>query len=57
VYEQVTGATTNIAAFRKKVLDEGIIEVTGARRKGGQHRAPDLYRRKGAGLQELKRTI
>lgn len=57
VYEQVTGSTTNIAAFRKKVLDEGIIEPTGRRRKGGQHRAPDLYRRKGPGLQELKRTI
>jgi len=57
VYEQVTGATTNIAAFRKKVLDEGIIEATGERRKGGQHRAPDLYRRKGAELQEMKRTI
>jgi 8-oxo-dGTP diphosphatase len=56
-YEQVTNSTTNIAAFRKKVLDEGIIELTGQRRKGGQHRAPDLYRRKGAGLQELKRTI
>lgn len=57
VYEQVTNSTTNIAAFRKKVLDEGMIEATGQRRKGGQHRAPDLYRRKGAGLQELKRTI
>jgi 8-oxo-dGTP diphosphatase len=57
VYEQVTGSTTNIAAFRKKVLDEGIIEPTGRRRTGGQHRAPDLYRRKGPGLQELKRTI
>lgn len=57
VYEQVTGSTTNIAAFRKKVLDEDIIEPTGERRKGGQHRAPDLYRRKGSGLQELKRTI
>ncbi|QJE01547.1 NUDIX hydrolase [Massilia forsythiae] len=57
VYEQVTGSNTNIAAFRKKVLDEGMIEPTGQRRTGGQHRAPDLYRRKGAGLQELKRTI
>jgi len=57
VYERVTGSTTNIAAFRKKVLDEDIIEATGTRRKGGQHRAPDLYRRKEAGLQELKRTI
>jgi 8-oxo-dGTP diphosphatase len=57
VYEQVTGSATNIAAFRKKVLDEDMIEPTGERRKGGQHRAPDLYRRKGAGLQELKRTI
>lgn len=57
VYEQVTGSTTNIAAFRKKVLDEGIVELTGERRKGGQHRAPDLYRRKGSGLQELTRTI
>jgi len=57
VYEQVTGSATNIAAFRKKVLDEDMIELTGERRKGGQHRAPDLYRRKGAGLQELKRTI
>ncbi|KQQ97162.1 NUDIX domain-containing protein [Massilia sp. Leaf139] len=57
VYEQVTGSTTNIAAFRKKVLDEGMIEPTGQRRKGGQHRAPDLYRRRGTGLQELKRTI
>lgn len=57
VYEQVTGSTTNIAAFRKKVLDEDIIEPTGEQRKGGQHRAPDLYRRKGSGLQELKRTI
>ena len=57
VYEQVTGTATNIAAFRKKVLDEDMIEATGERRKGGQHRAPDLYRRKGMGLQELKRTI
>lgn len=57
VYEQVTGSATNIAAFRKKVLDEDIIEPTGARRKGGQHRAPDLYRRKAPGLQEMKRTI
>jgi len=57
VYEQVTGSATNIAAFRKKVLDEDMIEATGERRKGGQHRAPDLYRRKGMGLQELKRTI
>lgn len=57
VYEQVTGSTTNIAAFRKKVLDEDIIEPTGTRRKGGQHRAPDLYRRKAPGLQEMKRTI
>lgn len=57
VYEQVTSSTTNIAAFRKKVLDEGIIEATGERRKGGQHRAPDLYRRREPGLQELKRTI
>lgn len=57
VYEQVTGSTTNIAAFRKKVLDEDMIEPTGQRRKGGQHRAPDLYRRKAEGLQELKRTI
>jgi ADP-ribose pyrophosphatase YjhB (NUDIX family) len=57
VYEQVTGSKTNIAAFRKKVLDEGMIESTGERRKGGQHRAPDLYRRSSAGLQELKRTI
>ena len=57
VYEQVTGSATNIAAFRKKVLDEDMIEATGQRRKGGQHRAPDLYRRKGPGLQELKRTI
>jgi len=57
VYEQVTDSTTNIAAFRKKVLDEDMIEATGERRKGGQHRAPDLYRRKGSGLQELKRTI
>jgi len=30
----VTGATTNIAAFRKKVLDEGIIALTGERRNG-----------------------
>lgn len=57
VYEQVTGSSTNIAAFRKKVLDEDIIEPTGQRRTGGQHRAPDLYRRKGAALQALKRTI
>jgi 8-oxo-dGTP diphosphatase len=57
VYEQVTNSTTNIAAFRKKVLDEDIIEPTGTRRKGGQHRAPDLYRRKAPGLQEMKRTI
>jgi 8-oxo-dGTP diphosphatase len=57
VYEQVTNAPTNIAAFRKKILDEGIIELTGARRKGGQHRAPDLYRRKDTGLKELKRMI
>jgi len=57
VYEQVTGSTTNLPAFRKKVLDEGIIEATGERRKGGQHRAPDLYRRKGSGVQNLKRTI
>jgi 8-oxo-dGTP diphosphatase len=57
VYEQVTGTATNIAAFRKKVLDEDIIEATGERRKGGQHRAPDLYRRKAPGLQEMKRTI
>lgn len=57
VYEQVTGSTTNVAAFRKKVLDEDIIEATGERRKGGQHRAPDLYRRKAPGLQEMKRTI
>jgi 8-oxo-dGTP diphosphatase len=57
VYEQVTGSITNIAAFRKKVLDEGMIETTGQRRTGGQHRAPDLYRRKGEGLQDLKRTI
>ena len=57
VYEQVTGAATNIAAFRKKVLDEDMIEPTGERRKGGQHRAPDLYRRREAGLQELKRTL
>lgn len=57
VYEQVTGSATNIAAFRKKVLDEDMIEPTGQRRKGGQHRAPDLYRRREAGLQELKRTI
>jgi len=57
VYEQVTGTATNIAAFRKKVLDEDIIEATGERRKGGQHRAPDLYRRKASGLQEMKRTF
>jgi len=57
VYEQVTASATNIAAFRKKVLDEGMIEPTGERRTGGQHRAPDLYRRKGSGLQALKRTI
>jgi 8-oxo-dGTP diphosphatase len=57
VYEQVTNSTTNIAAFRKKVLDEDMIEPTGERRKGGQHRAPDLYRRKGPGLQALKRTL
>lgn len=57
VYEQVTNAPTNIAAFRKKILDEGIIELTGERRKGGQHRAPDLYRRKDTGLKELKRMI
>ena len=57
VYERVTCSTTNIAAFRKKVLDEDMIELTGTRRKGGQHRAPDLYRRKAAGLQRLKRTI
>jgi 8-oxo-dGTP diphosphatase len=57
VYEQVTNSTTNIAAFRKKVLDEDIIEPTGNRRTGGQHRAPDLYRRKAPGLQEMKRTI
>jgi 8-oxo-dGTP diphosphatase len=57
VYEQVTGSTTNIAAFRKKVLDEDMIEPTGTRRTGGQHRAPDLYRRKAAGLQQLRRTI
>lgn len=57
VYEQVTDSATNIAAFRKKILDEGIIESTGQRRKGGQHRAPDLYRRKGTGLQEMKRTV
>lgn len=57
VYEQVTNSPTNIAAFRKKVLDEDMIELTGRRRKGGQHRAPDLYRRKEPGLQELKRTI
>ncbi len=57
VYEQVTNSRTNIAAFRKKVLDEGFIELTGQRRKGGQHRAPDLYRRKGAEVQALKRTL
>lgn len=57
VYEQVTGSTTNITAFRKKVLDEDMIEPTGTRRTGGQHRAPDLYRRKAAGLQQLRRTI
>lgn len=57
VYEQVTDSSTNIAAFRKKVLDEDIIELTGERRKGGQHRAPDLYQRKGADVQALKRTI
>jgi hypothetical protein len=34
-----------------------MIEPTGERRKGGQHRAPDLYRRKGPGLQALKRTL
>jgi 8-oxo-dGTP diphosphatase len=56
-YEQVTGAATNIAAFRKKVLDEEMIEPTGRRRTGGQHRAPDLYRRKDPGLRELTRTI
>jgi len=57
VYEQVTGVRTNSAAFRKKVLDEDMIAPTGQRRTGGQHRAPDLYRRKEAGLQALKRTI
>jgi 8-oxo-dGTP diphosphatase len=57
VYEQVTKSKKNESAFRTKVLKEGIIEFTGNQRRGAQSRAPDLYRRKALGLQQLKTTL
>ena len=44
VYEQVIGTRLDLASFRRKVVDQGIIEAIPGGRRSGAHRPAQLYR-------------
>lgn len=58
VYEQVLGTRRDFASFRRKILEEEIVEEIEGAFSGGAHRPAQLYRMKDQkALQELKRII
>lgn len=57
VYQQVIGARLDKASFRRKIMDQAMVEPIEGERGGGAHRPAQLYRRSQQILQEFKRTI
>lgn len=57
MYENVLGAKLDKASFRRKVIDQGMIEPVAGEIGGGAHRPAQLYRKSQRMLQELKHTI
>ena len=45
IYEAVLGLTLNKPAFRRRMLDKGWLEATGARESGASFRPAELFRR------------
>jgi 8-oxo-dGTP diphosphatase len=45
IYEAVLGLTLNKPAFRRRMLDKGWLEATGAYETGASYRPAELYRR------------
>jgi 8-oxo-dGTP diphosphatase len=46
IYEAVLGVTLNKPAFRRRMLDKGWLEATGARESGASFRPAELFRRR-----------
>jgi 8-oxo-dGTP diphosphatase len=45
IYEAVLGVILNKPAFRRRMLDKGWLEATGARESGASFRPAELFRR------------
>lgn len=57
IYEQVLATELDTSSFRRKVFDQGIVEVIDGRmRSGGSHRPSQLYRMAGD-LRAFNRTL
>lgn len=58
VYRLVLGLERlDMAGFRKKILDLGVIEPVAGRQRTGTHRPAQLYRRRSPGIALFDRTI
>ena len=57
VYEQLRGQPLDTASFRRKILEQDIIEEIPGAKRGGAHRPAKLYRRTHDTLMEFDRTI
>jgi len=57
VYEQVLGTPLNKPAFRRKILDVGMIEEVPGGRRGGSHRPAQLYRLRRHALSRYDRVF
>lgn len=57
VYQQVIGTRLDRASFRRKILDQGVIEAVAGRQRTGHFRPAQLYRLSDASLIEFERTI
>ena len=57
VYQQVIGTRLDRASFRRKIMDQGVVEPVTGRQRTGHFRPAQLYRLTEASLTEFERTI
>ncbi len=57
VYQQVIGTQLDRASFRRKIMDQGVIEPVTGRQRTGHFRPAQLYRLADAKLLQFERTI
>ena len=57
VYQQVIGTRLDRASFRRKIMDQGVVEPVEGQQRTGHFRPAQLYRLSEATLTEFARTI